>query len=410
MPIITTEYLDELNVSGLTGTEWFVRTDGNDSNSGRSNTSGGAFLTIAHALSVVSPGDTVSINDGTYHFTPIHVNSPNQNNVTLAGINGSSGVTLQVDNDANYAANAGALFQVSGVQRFTFTGLTLSGSTGSMASSCVSLILVNQLGFVQVINCTLTLPQFDFELLHPVAPLPTPVAVAGFCVRAGDVTPLVGPPAGTPGSAYLHNCILSYYQYSALFVDGTGSILHADGCTLKGVLSLIGATPDVIQRGLHTTAGAQATLQSCASIDLSYNGPTYGLSPGWSSGYAPQADSGVVLILGCSAATCDAGCRLVSQVAGAVLDRFVCTSPFHNGIWLAGSPKNWTITRSTVTGAAAVGIAADAGATGNVVRGNTASGSGTFDAQDLSTGGGTAGTANNWSENTLTTKSPAGLQ
>ena len=51
---------------------YYVRTDGNDSNNGLANTSGGAFLTIQHAINVASALDnggyniTIQVADGTY--------------------------------------------------------------------------------------------------------------------------------------------------------------------------------------------------------------------------------------------------------------------------------------------------------------------------------------------------------
>jgi hypothetical protein len=410
MSQMTTEFFDEQNVLALIGTEWFVRTDGNDANTGRSNTAGGAFLTIGHALTVAQPGDTVSVNDGTYLTPPLLLNTSNLNYVTLASVNGSAAVTIKIDNDAHYVNNAGSLFQVSGVIGFNFVGLTISGSTGSQPSGCVSLVLVNGNGLVGLFNCHVTLAQYDFELLHPPPALTTPAAIAGICVRAGNSNPLAGFPAGTPGRAHLHNCLCDYFQYCACYADSAGSRLTADNCTSKGILSLIGPTPWIIQRGFYVADGGSLSVSNSASIDLGYNGPSVGQPAGWASGYVCANGGGFFEVLNCTAATCDAGTRITAAAAGSRVDQLTVTSPTHNGIWLLSGATGVNVTRSKVTSAAAVGIQADAGSSANAIVGNKATGSVTFDGQDQTTGAGTAGTANYWNGNMLGTKNPAGLQ
>lgn len=47
-------------------TQYYVRIDGNNANTGLSNTAGGAWLTISKANGIAGAGDTVNVNDGTY--------------------------------------------------------------------------------------------------------------------------------------------------------------------------------------------------------------------------------------------------------------------------------------------------------------------------------------------------------
>lgn len=47
-------------------TNYYVRTDGSDSNNGLANSSGGAFLTINRCGAVMAAGDTCHVQDGTY--------------------------------------------------------------------------------------------------------------------------------------------------------------------------------------------------------------------------------------------------------------------------------------------------------------------------------------------------------
>lgn len=107
---------------------YYVRTDGNDSNTGLANTSAGAFLTLQKAENVASALDnggydiTIQVADGTY-----------TTNLTLRSFVGS-GVIRYVGNSASPAsvvlqASSGGLItgsQVTGLH--TFSGFTLTGS------------------------------------------------------------------------------------------------------------------------------------------------------------------------------------------------------------------------------------------------------------------------------------------
>lgn len=96
----------------LTGNRtYYVRTDGNDSNTGLVNTAGGAFLTIQHAVDVVSMLDlsiyvaTVQVADGTYTGA-----------VSIANLIGSTGSKLTIQGNSGTPANV--LISTTGVDAF----------------------------------------------------------------------------------------------------------------------------------------------------------------------------------------------------------------------------------------------------------------------------------------------------
>jgi len=85
-----------------------------------------------------------------------------------------------------------------------------------------------------------------------------------------------------------------------------------------------------------------------------------------------------------------------------------------NGIYLGSGTASSTaflnsLLSNTVTGSQLDGILADSSSTGNLFETNNSKGSADFDIQDKSTGTGAEGTANDWSDNTCVTSSPAGL-
>ena len=57
---------DNLSARALNNT-FYVRSDGNDANSGTANTSQGAWATIQHAADTADPSDTVEVEPGTYN-------------------------------------------------------------------------------------------------------------------------------------------------------------------------------------------------------------------------------------------------------------------------------------------------------------------------------------------------------
>jgi hypothetical protein len=69
-------------------TQYYVRTDGSNSNNGLTNSAGGAWLTISYAGSQVVAGDTVNVADGVYNGAVVTNNSGTSGNrITYRSIN-----------------------------------------------------------------------------------------------------------------------------------------------------------------------------------------------------------------------------------------------------------------------------------------------------------------------------------
>ena len=106
-----------LSASVASATTFYVRTDGNNSNTGTANTSAGAWLTITYAAAHVTAGDVVRVQAGTYVETP------------AIGVSGASGNTVTIVADGAVTA-CGLTF--SGKSYVRIIGLTLDGN----ASGC----------------------------------------------------------------------------------------------------------------------------------------------------------------------------------------------------------------------------------------------------------------------------------
>ena len=72
---------------------YYVRTDGSDSNSGTSNSAGGAWATVQKACNTVTAGDVVNIETGTYAETPTMATSGSVGNlITFQKAPGASAI------------------------------------------------------------------------------------------------------------------------------------------------------------------------------------------------------------------------------------------------------------------------------------------------------------------------------
>ena len=98
-----TSHTDTAGLIELNTQNWYVRTDGNDSNTGHFNTAAGALLTIQEAVDQAERGDTIWVNTGTY-VENVSITSSNGTirGMGLPTIAPSSGVGLTIGISASY--------------------------------------------------------------------------------------------------------------------------------------------------------------------------------------------------------------------------------------------------------------------------------------------------------------------
>jgi parallel beta-helix repeat protein len=126
-------------------TNYYVRTDGSDSNDGSANDSGHAFLTIQHCADTAGAGDTCYVNDGTYAGWYVEDGGTSASlkvfkclgtcNITSGHSrnSGYDGITVESysGGDADYVTIDG--FTVTGQTRF---GIRAINGTGIVIQNC----------------------------------------------------------------------------------------------------------------------------------------------------------------------------------------------------------------------------------------------------------------------------------
>ena len=115
---------------------WYVRTNGNDANSGTSNTAGGAFLTITHAISVASSGDTIQVANGNYTENVVInksliLNGQNSDTTVVIGSLAVSSSTVTISNIQ--FKNSSGVAVGTGLSSITFTNVKSDSSAGDGA-------------------------------------------------------------------------------------------------------------------------------------------------------------------------------------------------------------------------------------------------------------------------------------
>lgn len=132
---------------------YYVRTDGNDSNDGLTNTSGGAFLTIQKAVDVSAGLDlrlkniTIQVADGTYTGTVVMQSLLSQGTFTIQGNSGTpSNVVI--------STTSGHCFSNSARSTLTIKDLKVQTTTSGWGIVCTgsSAVSYNNLNFGACVN------------------------------------------------------------------------------------------------------------------------------------------------------------------------------------------------------------------------------------------------------------------
>ena len=353
---------------------------------------------IQAAVLAANPGDTIQVDPGTYtEQVKISTNSHGVtlNNLKLQGAGQNSIIQF----------GSGAVVEISVATNVTLDHFTIQG-TGSG-------------------------PAFGVEV----------DSAASATISNDDVTQINGPngvgilvglaSAGTTGTATITHDTIEKYQKGGIVVDNTGSSAEIDHTTVTGS----GPTSAIVQNGIQISRGATADVNHDTVSGNVFTPGTFTadgillLSPGAVTVDHNTCDGNDVGI-DCFGATkpdidhneCDN-----DTFNGIVLDTTTGADVNHNttdqdgqgtfdpadhavdgGIVLYSATSN-TIDHNESKNNKGDGIFADKPSTGNTFDHNETGGNTRFDAEDLSTGTGTAGTANTWTQNHGNTSNPPGL-
>jgi parallel beta-helix repeat protein len=281
---------------------------------------------------------------------------------------------------------------------------------------------------------------------------------------------LVGGDTGgviTAGSATVSNNTITGYQKGGIVVENSGSSGTVSNNTVRGA----GKTNALAENGIEVGFGATATVSNNSvskniyglasttgyeAADILLYQPGTGTTV--SNNNLTQCDVGIwaldaasgtisnnnvsgfdfegidldIVSTGCSKMVVSNNSVSNSNGAADGIIMFNATSCTisnnsvsnvgENGLWLAGGDTSNTISNNAVTnsavdgflvadynGAQPNGVGTTSTSSGNTFSNNSGTGSGTWDALDVSKGSGTAGTANTWKGNAFKKKNPGGL-
>jgi hypothetical protein len=379
------------------------------------------FSSIQAAVDAAPPGATISVCPGTYQE---YVTVPaGKNNLSIRGLGGepttgNSGAPVilfpTTSNTDSTAYDPNALVTVNGATGVDIEGITVSGPFTD--NGCESGTTVHY--GVLIVGGGSAALKHDYitQIENSVTALEG--CQDGIAVRAGSMG------LGQVGTLTLQNSLLDRYQKGGVVVDGPGSSGQIESTTITG----IGPTGQIAQNGVQISRQAVGSVQNSDISANEYTGAGYA-----SEGVLLYGDGGGTTVQNNKLTNNDIAVDAESASGDSVQNNQISTSSsnvyaagilvysessstFMNNKTSGGTEgiESFQVTGTTfknnqVDGVSDVGIYNDPGSTGNLYQNNHATGSGTYDCEDDSTGTGTAGTANTWTNDHGATSLPAGI-
>ena len=375
--------------------------------------SAGEYHTIESAVLAANPGDTIKVDPGTYaEQVQIYQNSNGVtlNNLKLKGVDQKSIIKLPATAPVSQTT---AIVEISTAQNVTIKGFTIEGP-GNGGGSIGFGIEVDGGGSANIKHNHIT----------KITDNPLSGDQNGIGIEVGYQ------PTSQTGTANIYDNTIDDYQKGGITVDNTGSSADIEDNTIVGV----GPTALIAQNGIQISNGANAKVK-CNDVSGNVYTPQTVVSTGillFNPGTVTVDDNDVhnndvgIYSYGATGPKISNNTASHNNFNGIVLDTTTGAAVYGNttdkngagdntgmptgdgGIALFGSTGN-TIYDNESKNNTGDGIFADPTSTGNSFTHNTLGGNSNYDAEDQSTGAGTAGTGNIWLGNTGKLSSPPGL-
>jgi nitrous oxidase accessory protein NosD len=364
------------------------------------------YHTIQAAVTAAHSNDTITVDPGTYtEQVIIDDTGHSRDNIKLDG----SGQNSTFIEAPVVLTGLHAVVQVSTAQNVTIDNFTIEGP-GNGANSGGNLYGIRVDG-----GGSATITQNHITAIEDT---PFDGVQEGIAIDVGRARD------GTTGTATISHNIIDNYQKGGILVDNAGSSAEIDHNMIIGA----GPTTLIAQNGIQISRGATADVNHNAISGNEYTPAPEATGillfmPGTvtlEQNALSNNDYGIYSLMA-TGVEIDHNMIEGSTLNGIVLDTTTGAQVNYNttdhngsgkpgdgGIALFNSTNN-TIDQNESSSNNGDGMFADSGSTGNVFDHNQLADNTNFDAKDQSTGSGTAGTGNTWTQNHGATSISPGL-
>ncbi|MBI2723860.1 MAG: right-handed parallel beta-helix repeat-containing protein [Chloroflexi bacterium] len=325
-------------------TNCYVRTDGNDANSGSANTPGDAKQTIQAAINQVTPGGTVHVGAGTY--------TEQLDVLKSLTLDGAGAGTTKIQSPATLATKFTTsgpnkpIIYVTGTTGVTVSNLTVDGlGLGNTNNRFEGIAFYNAGGTV------------DNAEVKGIRETPLSGTQHGVAIYANNAD-------ASPRTVTVTNSSISDYQKNGLALNGTNLVAIVAGNNVTGA----GITPAIAQNGIQLGFGATGSVTGntvsgnfCTNVPGGCtDNPTTGANADGAAGILLYQTVGTVTVSGNTVTNNQFGIWAVAAVAVNINTNNV-SGPNGNGITVydcdtsCGGPATGTtgtINGNTVSGQA----------------------------------------------------------